>query len=307
MNLRPFAIAALAVVAVLTPTAALAVDADPGSGQTLDEGQTVATDAVVLGEGHVDLGPHFVDGSWTLMVHDDTAEPSTWRHFDKTVIRVSDSAILTVPDDEAYAFIGARPGSDVHVMPQTQTAGVVWMGWNTQDPTVMESIDRGVTLGLGRIEGPGDVLVYLQSGSFDAPDVLWDSRETDEQPVWVDVNTHTHANWVFTRPGVYLVEATVGADLVDGSTVSDTRVIRFAVGDSTNTGDALAAHLEPVVAAADPVEAEEAVEPSDDPGLVTVLAAMIAVVVIALAAAVAIVVVRAGRAKKRALAARSDA
>jgi len=178
------------------------------------------------------------------------------------------------------------------------------MGWNTQDPTVMSSIDRGVSLGIGRVEGPGDLVVYLQSGSFEAPDPLWDSRSADNEALWVDVNTHTHANWVFTRPGVYLVEATVSAELVDGSTVNDSRVIRFAVGDSTNTGDALVAEL------ADAPDAEvqalpEAETPASDDGLVAVLVAAIAVVVLALLAGAVLVVVRGRRAKARALAARS--
>jgi surface-anchored protein len=305
MRTRTIPVAALVLLALLPPAGAVAstVSDDPASGQVLDESQAVATDEVVISEGHADLGPHFVDGAWTLMVHDDTAEPSVWRHLDKTVMRVSDASILPVPDDPAYAFLGVDPGADVHVLPQTQAPGVTWMGWNTQDPAVMDSIDRGVTLGLGRVEGPGDLVVYLQSGSFEAPDPLWDSRTAESQPLWVDVNTHTHANWVFTRPGVYLVEAAATAELIDGSTVTDTRVIHFAVGDETNTGDALVAAL-PTDGVAD--AAEEPVMPvqSADEGIVPVLVATIAVVAVALLAAAVILVARGRRAKARALAAR---
>jgi len=306
MRLRTLAIAALAIGSVLAPAAALGATApdDPAAGQVLDDSQTVATDEIVISEGHVDLGPHFLDGEWTLLAHDDTAEPSVWRHLEKTVLRVTDAAILTIPDDPAYAFLGVDAGSEVHVLPQTQTAGVAWMGWNTQDPTVMSSIDRGVSLGLGRVEGPGDLVVYLQSGSFEAPDPLWDSRSADNDALWVDVNTHTHANWVFTRPGVYLVEATVSAELVDGSTVNDSRVIRFAVGDAANTGDALAGVLAgaPDAAAEEQPEAET---PASDDGLVTVLVAAIVIVLLALVVGAVVVVVRGRRAKAKALAARS--
>jgi surface-anchored protein len=305
MRIRTLAIAALAIGSVLAPAAALgAAPDDPASGQVLDDSQSVAADEVVISEGHVDLGPHFLDGDWTLLVHDDTAEPSVWRHLEKTVLRVTDAAILTLPDDPAYAFLGVDAGSEVHVLPQTQTPGVAWMGWNSQDPTVMSSIDRGVSLGLGRVEGPGDLVVYLQSGSFEAPDPLWDSRSADNEALWVDVNTHTHANWVFTRPGVYLVEATVSAELVDGSTVNDSRVIRFAVGDATNTGDAIVAQLADTAGAV-AEEQPEAETPGSDDGLVTVLVAAIAVVVLALLAGAVVVVVRGRRAKARALAARS--
>jgi surface-anchored protein len=154
---------------------------------------------------------------------------------------VSDAARLTVPDDPAYAFVGAQVGEPVWVVPQTQNPDVVWVGWNTQDPQVMEAIDRGITLALTGTQGPGVVTTYLQSGSFGEPQVLFDSRIPGAQPVWVDVNTHTHANWVFTAPGVYLLRLEASAELVDGTTVSDTALMRFAVGGATSPQEALAA------------------------------------------------------------------
>ncbi|WP_314705637.1 TIGR03769 domain-containing protein, partial [Rothia mucilaginosa] len=45
-------------------------------------------------------------------------------------------------------------------------------------------------------------------------------------------------NWVFTAPGEYLLKVTASAELSDGSTVSDTRYLKFAVGDSASA-DAL--------------------------------------------------------------------
>ena len=171
---------------------------------------------------------------------DDDGEKAVWRRAEETVLRVGDEARLQVPDDPAYAFLRAAPGTDVWVVPQTQDPDVVWLGWNTQDPEVMETIDRGVTMTLTGVQGPGSVIVYLQSGDFAEPDVLWDSGAAPE-PVWVDVNTHTHANWVFSEPGVYLLEVKLEADLVDGRTVSDTRRLRFAVGSRARTDEAFAA------------------------------------------------------------------
>ena len=48
----------------------------------------------------------------------------------------------------------------------------------------------------------------------------------------------THTNWVFTAPGEYLLKVTASAELSDGSTVTDTRYLKFAVGDSASA-DAL--------------------------------------------------------------------
>ena len=306
MKLRTLSTALLALTVVIAPGAASAATGpdDPATEQTVDGSQQVANDEVVISEGHVDVGPHYVDGDWTLMAHDDTTEPSTWRHLDKTVLKITDAAVLSVPDDPAYAFIGAEAGTDVYVVPQTQAPGVAWLGWNTQDPEVMNTIDRGVSLGLGRVDGPGDLVVYLQSGSFEAPDPLWDSRSADNEPLWVDVNTHTHANWVFTEPGVYLVEATASADLIDGSAVTDTQILRFAVGEDTNTGDTLVASMP----AADSNEQQDAAElplVQEDDSVVTLLTVAIAAVALLLIAGVIVVVARGRQAKKRALAGRA--
>ena len=68
--------------------------------------------------------------------------------------------------------------------------------------------------------------------------MLWSSTKSEPQKLWVEKNTHTHANWVFTAPGEYLLKVTASAELSDGSTVSDTRYLKFAVGDSASA-DAL--------------------------------------------------------------------
>ncbi|WP_156753564.1 choice-of-anchor M domain-containing protein [Actinokineospora pegani] len=286
---RTLALAGAALAVLLAPATASAQQAED---QTIAPDQPVATDRAVLSRGHVDLGPRRVDGAWELLVHDDSATPPVWRPLERTVFQVSDAAVLPVPDDPAYAFIGA-PGTPVHVLPQVQDPDVAWIGWNTQDPRVMDEVDRGVTLTLTGVDGPGELFVYLQAGNFAGADVLWDSTEPGRQDIWVDTNTHTHANWVFTAPGVYLVRVEVHADLVDGSAVSDHATLRFAVGDATGAEPAFAAVAEEPVPGTAPSSPAEAVAEDAGPGLF-----VIAGVAGALAVAVVIVVVR-GRAAKR--------
>jgi putative ABC transporter-associated repeat protein len=308
--------AALALTLMAAPAAAFAVGKDdPNLNQTLDDL------AVVHGErtldiGHVDMGPKFVDGKWTFLIHDDVAKAdaaatSVWRYPDETVFHVRDQAQMPVPDDAAYSFVGADPGASVWVVPQTQNREVVWLGWNTQDPEVMKTIDRGVTLSLTGVQGPGTVTTYLQSGSFGEPQLLWDSRVEDAQPIWVDVNTHTHANWVFTKPGVYLLQLKATADLVDGSSVSDTQVIRFAVGTATTPASALAATWNGAAASgfstpADGQNSKADSESATDP-LVLGLIGAIGLVASLLVVALIVVIVRGNRAKRRALASRAAA
>lgn len=275
--------------------------------QQIAKGQRVAPGRKTLELGHVDVGPRFVDGRWTLMIHDDEAKAasggeSVWRHPDKTVLRVTDDAVLQVPDDPQYGFLPASPGADVHVVPQTQNPDVVWLGWNTQDPDVMERIDRGVTLTLTDVQGPGDLVVYLQSGDFGAPKVLWNSTAAPK-PFFVDVDTHTHANWVFTKPGVYLAQVRVSADLIDGTKVSDTRQLRFAVGSSTSVEEAYAAQWRGAPVRADVDTDGAAATPSatgDDGGASPVVVVVIAVLAVAVVAGLAAVLLRGRRAKLRA-------
>ncbi|WP_244927943.1 choice-of-anchor M domain-containing protein [Nocardioides sp. W7] len=294
--------AAAAVLLALTAAPAAAGDE---LNQQIDEEQRVATDRAELGLGHVDLGPRYDEGgAWSLMVHDDTATAgSVWRALDRTVLRVHDAAVQQVPDDPAYSFLGAEPGQEVYVVPQTQDQEIVWIGWNTQDPQVMETVDRGVKLSLVDAEGPGELVVYLQDGGFGEPDVLWDSTLAEAQPLWVDVNTHTHANWVFTRPGVYLVTVEASADLVDGTTASATGTIRLAVGDDVSVDEAYDAV--PVTAAPTPAAAATASEDAgdtteEDDSATPVLLAGVGVALL-LVLAVVVVAVRGRAARRRAL------
>ena len=267
---------ATAVTAALLATTPTVPPPSSGPDQTLDANQGQATGQAVLETGHVDIGPRYRDGKWTIQIHDDHAVPSVWREPDETVLRVRDTARQPVPDDKAYAFIGARPGTEVHVVPQTEKQGVVWIGWNTQDPGVLDAIDRGVTMSLRGVQGPGDVTVFLQSGNLGAPQVLWSSARPYPQPIWVETNTHTHANWVFGKPGAYLVAVDISADLADGSTVSGSSVLRLAVGDATDPDEALkAAFTAPLPSGSAPAAAPAAADqkPSSGTGYLPVLAA----------------------------------
>ncbi|SDK84187.1 putative ABC transporter-associated repeat protein [Lentzea albidocapillata subsp. violacea] len=286
--------ALLVVAALLAPAAALAQPPGDGPDQTIAPDQRIALEEAVLARGHVDIGPRYVDGAWKLMVHDDTGEQSVWRNLDRTAFQVSDKALLTVPDNPAYAFIG-KPGARVHVLPQVQNPEVTWVGWNTQDPEVMEVVDRGVTLTLTGVDGPGELFVYLQAGNFGAADVLWNSTKAGRQDIWVDTNTHTHANWVFTTPGVYLVQVEAHAKLIDGKEARDTATLRFAVGDATDARSALSAASRTSASATPSAVSEKDTAGGSGPpwGVIALIAA-----VAVLAVLVVVVIVR-GRAAKR--------
>ncbi|MEV6417321.1 choice-of-anchor M domain-containing protein [Kribbella sp. NPDC051718] len=203
------------------------------------------TAQVVIAAGHVDLGPRFVDGKWTIQVRDDTGDPVVWRPLENVVVQATDQAELSVPADPAYEFLG-KAGAKVWVIPQVQKAGVVWPGWNTQDPEVAQRVDREVTWSLDGVDGPGTFTLFLNS-DFGKPAPVFDSRKPFPQETGIDVNTHVHGNWTFSAPGTYLLDITMTAKLTDGTTVTDHRPLRLHAG-SGNPRDAFKATAQqPVV------------------------------------------------------------
>ena len=119
--------------------------------QTLSAEQPVASGRIEISAGHVDMGPRFNNGKFELMLHDDHGETPVWRSLDEVIYRGSDKAILEVPNDPRYSFVGAPAGSKVYVIPQTETKGVIWPGWNTQDPQLVSKLNRGVNLTLEQV------------------------------------------------------------------------------------------------------------------------------------------------------------
>lgn len=224
----------------LWPTASYAADGDDLA-QSVSSDEVVDTSDAVITAGHVDLGPKMVDGTWTVLARDDSGNTPVWRDVERTVLVVNDAALLDAPTDAPYAFMEATPGEKWWVIPQTENHSSVWLGWNTQDPEVTRLVDRGVTMSIGPVEGPGKSWMFLQNGTFGEPLLLVDGQKKEAQDVWVDVNTHVHANWVFTKPGVYLATLTFSAKTRDGGQVSETKTLRFAVGDQTDPAEALAA------------------------------------------------------------------
>ena len=200
--------------------------------------EPISQTPAVIEAGHVDLGPRLIGGKLTVSLRDDSAASPVWRDPNKTVLRVRDGALIQVPQGEDYKFLA--DSKRVYVLPQTQKTQLVWLGWNTQDPAVTKLIQGGVSMRIEQVKGPGRSWLILQEGTFGKPKVLADSAAS-AQDIWVDTNTHVHANWIFSKPGIYLVKVSFKATGVDGKTYQATTTLRFAVGDATSTTNALKA------------------------------------------------------------------
>ena len=220
------------------PGASATPSADPALEQNVAANEPISQTPAVIEAGHVDLGPRLIGGKLTVSLRDDSAASPVWRDPNKTVLRVRDGALIQVPQGEDYKFLA--DSKRVYVLPQTQKTQLVWLGWNTQDPAVTKLIQGGVNMRIEQVKGPGRSWLILQEGTFGKPKVLADSAAS-AQDIWVDTNTHVHANWIFSKPGIYLVKVSFKATGVDGKTYQATTTLRFAVGDATSTTNALKA------------------------------------------------------------------
>ena len=238
MSVLAFIMSAFLIV-VGAPSSFADPSPDPDLAQSVAAHEEWSNEASEISVGHVDLGPRLIDGQWRAGLRHDAESGAVWRDPNQTVLRVSDAAVMTAPDSADYPFLADVAGKPVYVVPQTQNPNVVWLGWNTQDPAVTATIDRGLTMRVGPVSGPGRAWLFLQSGTFGKPLLLADSGAAPGD-VWIDSGTHVHANWAFSAPGTYTATVTFLGTTTAGEAVSASTTLRFAVGDAASASEALA-------------------------------------------------------------------
>ena len=238
MTLSALLVSALLFI-VGAPSSVADPSPDPDLAQSVAAHEEWSNEASEISAGHVDLGPRLIDGQWRAGLRHDAESGAVWRDPNQTVLRVSDAAIMTAPNSADYPFLADVAGKPVHVIPQTQNPNVVWLGWNTQDPAVTATIDRGLTMRVGPVRGPGRAWLFLQSGTFGKPLLLADSGAAPGD-VWIDSGTHVHANWAFSQPGTYTATVTFLGTTTAGEAVNASTTLRFAVGDAASASEALA-------------------------------------------------------------------
>lgn len=149
-------------------------------------------------EGHFDLGPRIVDGKLKLQVKDDRSQPASWVDPATLTFSLGDKATLKAPD--ALNFV-ATPGQDVWMISSSQSAGVPWLGMNSQAEEIVSKTSGEVTFTLVSVEGPGKVSVFTSGGLGGG--VGEHLLQEEGSSYTLPANTHAHQNWVFTAPGTY--------------------------------------------------------------------------------------------------------
>lgn len=184
---------------------------------------------IELASGHVDVIDvnHVAGGPIVVSVGDDTGSTRVERDPSTVVFKVPAAAYTAVPSSSAWSFLGS--GGYAYVLPQTNTAGLLWAGWDTVGVASGALQNNRVVFKLTDVQGPGGFSVFTASGG--TPTVLFDSGDGLPDSLNVNRNTHAHANWGFDVAGTYVATFEVsGVRSSNGQTVSATAAFTFEVG-----------------------------------------------------------------------------
>jgi len=183
---------------------------------------------VTLSTGHVDVVTAQIErGKLRIVVKDETRGVArrAFRDPSDVLIRVVPKARVQLPS--GMSFVG-RKGSSAWVIPQTQRAGIIWAGWNTQH--VPRTLIRGsLRWSLRSVKGPGKVVLFT-TGSFGDHSTIFSSARKLPQTRTLPMGVHVHSNWAFTRRGAYRMRFNLRGTSRGGRKLSATETLLFRVG-----------------------------------------------------------------------------
>lgn len=237
-SLNSRSLALLCSAALLTPGLAVATAQDGLADATPTAASELCSAKVSLDRGHVDIKAIPSDSSFGIVVKDETflvEQKLVERPLDTVVLAVHDNAKMARPEtlaDPQFDYLGPV-GQEFYLLPQTQKSDVIWPGYNTQDVDYSKysstvdlhitprKVPEGATWGL-----------FLTSGIGSSFDTLVNSL-TKDYTIETTYAAHTHANWAFSKPGIYELEMSYTATAKDGSKVASApQVLTIAVGDA---------------------------------------------------------------------------
>ncbi|MGC3955511.1 MAG: choice-of-anchor M domain-containing protein [Propionicimonas sp.] len=181
---------------------------------------------VTLDRGHIDaFYVSAANGRAVLQLMEDV----TGYH----VVREAETVLLRVKEAAHGSVRGAPSGTPGkgYVLPLTQRSDLIWPGWDTNRTTTSGYTD--VSIKVTRVKGPGTVSLYTQGDWGSWASLLNGGRYRLPGTIREKRPVHTHAQWVFSKKGIYqLTVHAVATDPDTGKslkTASHTYV--FQVGD----------------------------------------------------------------------------
>lgn len=184
-----------------------------------------ATAQTILSTEHVDIGVNHEDGAWDLHLHDETNdieyEPGD------AILQVNGAAQSTVSSNPLFSFLGA-PGSDLWLLPNTQTPGLLFLGFGAEELQSGVFVNDSFSLRLTDVSGPGQFAVF-DFNPLGEPQVLMNSADGfSASDVFNGVpGSHSDVNWAFSAPGVYSVSFEASGTLADGNVFTSSGPVTY--------------------------------------------------------------------------------
>jgi surface-anchored protein len=180
--------------------------------------------------GHADIGVNFEDGDWDLHIHDH--EPDTEYEPDEAMIYVGRDAMQTRSGDSAnatYDFLGAPVGSTLFVLPEVENTNLLFLGIGGEE--LADGLLDGdiATLRLASVSGPGQFSMWQAGLTATTPKLLMATSDGIDASDAFDVGagSHAHANFAFTKQGLYEVTFVASGVDADGNATDSGQVTYY--------------------------------------------------------------------------------
>lgn len=187
-----------------------------------------------IAEDHVDIGIGYDAGAFDLHIHQEEPVDTEYAP-DEAVFLIGDNARQVSPGGAFAGFLGAA-GNAVWVLPSTETSGLPFLGFGTEELTASDWLSN-ISLSVTGVNGPGEFSIW-SVGAFGAPTLLVNSTDgfnaSDVLPLLPA--SHAHFNLGFTAPGVYEVDFVAsGTHATDGVITTGPATYRFEVVPEPST------------------------------------------------------------------------
>ena len=216
------------------------------SAETNQQSNGLDAKQVTINNGHLDIGPVPGESGLQIAIGDDSRQ-----YANKTVLRAPESVNIElnrhavqikgpgqkgVFASKSYNFLGDN-GTSLWVISGQQINGVPWVGFSTERVDHSE-YPNGVNLRIASISAPeGGKWWAFTSDVSDDVQMIASSDKAGE--IIAKSPTHMHNNWVFSKPGEYLIGVEAFGTNASGEFKTKQAKIKFTVNgkDDQQSGD----------------------------------------------------------------------